>query len=56
MPSIKKKYIDGIYGADVKEILTNNMTDKLYKNYIRTYLRTLTKQLVKKMLQKRKVE
>ena len=56
-PGIKKKFIDGEYGPEVKELLTDaRLNQKVYEMHLKKYARSLGRQVVFKMLSERKVE
>lgn len=55
-PNIKKGFLDGKYGSDVKSLINGNFEDKDYENCIKKYIRSIAKQATIKMLSLKKTE
>lgn len=49
-PGIKKKFLDGQYAPDVKEVFDEYLSEKIYTKYLKKYSRSLARQVVLKML------
>lgn len=55
-PSIKKGFLDGQYGPEVKGLINGNYEEKDFQNNMKKYIKSIAKQATLKMLSLKKTE